>query len=299
MIRRLSISTIRMKSLQANIERISDYFTQDFRQPLTTDIFFRALVLYTFVKILFIWNVSATILQHHTMSFPRSVLGKALLLPAIFADAYLNAFYFGAVSFLVLAFFLRQNYIVRCLFFYLTFNLYVINLPLANGSDIVLFMLSLWCIPMGRYGPIKINDKWHLQKVLYNLALTLCQIQIVNTYLISGLDKLLSETWRSGEAFTYIRHLEFFYNPVLPQGLENSAWNFILSWCTILFELSFVVLVWNKHTRIATIIVGVIFNLFIWIVLSIPDFALLMIISFLIFLKDEDFKVLKLVNGKW
>ncbi len=219
---------------------------------------------------------------------------RSLLLPAIFANAYLNAFYFGAVSFLVLAFFLRQNYIVRFLFFYLTFNLYVINLPLANGSDIVLFMLSLWCIPMGRYGPIKINDKWHLQKVLYNLALMLCQIQIVNTYLISGLDKLLSETWRSGEAFTYIRHLEFFYNPVLPQGLENSAWNFILSWCTILFELSFVVLVWNRHTRIATIIVGVIFNLFIWIVLSIPDFALLMIISFLIFLKDEDFQVLKI-----
>jgi len=296
LIRSLSIYTIHMRSLQANIERISDYFTHDFRQPRTTDIFFRALVLYTFVKILFIWNVSATILQYHTISFPRSVFGKVLLLPAIFANTYLNAFYFGAVSFLILAFFLRANYIVRFLFFYLTFNLYVINLPLANGSDIVLFMLSLWCIPMGRYAPIKINDKWHLQKVLYNLALILCQIQIVNTYLISGLDKLLSETWRSGDAFTYIRHLDFFYNPVLPQGLENSSWNFILSWCTILFELSFVVLIWNRHTRIATIVVGVIFNLFIWLVLSIPDFALLMMISFLIFLKDEDFKALK--NGK-
>jgi hypothetical protein len=301
MIRPLSISTIRMKSLQANIERTGDYFTQEFRQPRTTDIFFRALVIYTFVKILFIWKVSATILQYHTMSFPRSVLGKVLLVPAILANAYLNAFYIGAVSFLVLAFFLRQNYIVRFLFFYLTFNLYVINLPLANGSDIVLFMLSLWCIPMGRFGPIKMNDKWHLQKVLYNLAVLLCQIQIVNTYLISGLDKLLSETWRSGDAFTYIRHLEFFYNPVLPQGLENSAWNFILSWCTILFELSFVVLILNRHTRIATIIVGVIFNLFIWIVLSIPDFALLMIISFVIFLKDEDFQVLKRFgkSSKW
>ena len=298
MIRPLSISTIQMKSLQANIERISDYFTREFRQPRTTDIFFRALVLYTFVKILFIWKVSAAVIQHHTMSFPRSVLGKALLLPAIFANAYLNAFYFGAVSFLVLAFCLQPNYIVRFLFFYLTFNLYVINLPLANGSDIILFMLSLWCIPMGRHAPIEINDKWHLQKVLYNLALTLCQIQIVNTYLISGLDKLLSETWRSGEAFAYIRHLEFFYNPVLPQGLENSSWNFILSWCTILFELSFVVLIWNRHTRIATIIIGVIFNLFIWIVLSIPDFAMLMMISFIIFLKDEDFQRLKMVSSK-
>jgi len=37
----------------------------------------------------------------------------------------------------------------------------------------------------------------------------------------------------------------------------------------------------------------VLFNLFIWIVLSIPDFALLMIISFLIFLKDEDYDKLK------
>jgi hypothetical protein len=288
-----------MKSLRVNIERISDYFTQDFRHPRTTDIFFRALVLYTFVKVLFIWKVSATILQYHTMSFPRSVLGKAFLLPAILANAYSNAFYFGTVSFLVLAFCLRPNYIVRILFFYLTFNLYVINLPLANGSDIILFMLSLWCIPMVRHAPININDKWQLQKVLYNLALILCQVQIVNTYLISGLDKLLSETWRSGEAFVYIRHLEFFFNPVLPKGFEDNAWDFVLSWCTILFELSFALLIWNRHTRIATIIIGVIFNLFIWIVLSIPDFALLMMISFVIFLKDDDFKVLKnLVSSK-
>ena len=113
-------------------------------------------------------------------------------------------------------------------------------------------------------------------------------LNVESCHAYGSVDKLLSEAWRSGEAFVYIRHLEFFYNPVLPRGFENNAWDFVLSWCTILFELSFVVLIWNRHTRIAAIIIGVIFNLFIWIVLSIPDFALLMILSFVIFLKDED-----------
>ena len=94
MIRPLFISIIRMKSLQVNIERISDYFTQDFRHPRTTDIFFRALVLYTFVKILFIWKVSATILQYHTMSFPRSVLGKVLFAAGDFGQRIFECFLF-------------------------------------------------------------------------------------------------------------------------------------------------------------------------------------------------------------
>ena len=128
------------------------------------------------------------------------------------------------------------------------------------------------------------------QIVVFNLGLILCQLQVVNTYLISGLDKLFSDTWRSGEAFAYITHLDFFYNPILPSGFEGPVWNLIFSWSTILFELLFVVLVWNRHTRLVILALGIFFNLYIWIVLSVPDFAILMIVSFLIFLKDEDYE---------
>ena len=146
---------------------------------------------------------------------------------------------------------------------------------------------------MGRFPSITIRGTTDFQKMIFNLGLVLCQLQIVNVYLVSGLDKLLSETWRSGDSFAYISHLDFYYNPLLPKMFENNPMNVILSWCTILFELLFVALVWTKRARLPILAIGVLFNLFIWIVLSIPDFALLMIISFLIFLKDEDYQQLK------
>ena len=58
---------------------------------------------------------------------------------------------------------------------------------------------------------------------------------------------------------------------------------------TILFELAFVVLVWFKKTRIPILIIGIFFHLFIWIVMSLPDFATTMIISYILFLKDTDY----------
>lgn len=284
-----------MRSAPENtsVARLVNYFTEEFRQPRTAKIFFRALVLYTVIKILFVWSISAKMVHSHSLPNPGSVAGKILLLPTILADRNVHVFYVAALTLLVVAFVLKPYYLIRLLFFYVTFNLYVINLPLSNGSAIVLFMLSFWCILMGRYPAITFKGGGNVQKVVFNLGLVLCQLQIINVYLVSGLDKLLSRTWRSGEAFGYIRQLDYYYNPVLPSVVEGSGWNLILSWCTILFELLFVVLVWNKRTRLPILVAGVFFNLFIWIVLSIPDFALLMTISFIIFLRDDDFQKLE------
>ena len=284
---------MRSALLNVDLEKIGNFFTEEFRQPRAAHIFFKGLVFYTFVKILFVWHISAAMVQNHTLPAPGSLPGKVLLMPTMLAGANVHAFYFAAIVLLVLAFLLKPYYVIRLLFFYITFNLYVINLPLANGSDIVLFMLSFWSILMGRYPSITIQGQTDFQKFIFNLGLVLCQLQIVNVYLVSGLDKLFNDTWRSGEAFAYISHLDFYYNPVLPKVFESSSWNFILSWCTILFELLFVALIWIKRARLPMLAIGVLFNLFIWIVLSIPDFALLMMISFLIFLKDEDYQKLK------
>ena len=284
---------MRLALLNVDPVMIGNYFTDEFRQPRATHIFFKGLVLYTLVKIVLAWQISAAMVANHNLPAPGSWAGKILLLPTMLAGINVHAFYFAAMTLLVLAFLLKPYYVTRLLFFYLTFNLYVINLPIANGSDIVLFMLSFWSILMGRFPSITIQRKTDYQKMIFNLGLVLCQLQIVNVYLVSGLDKLFSETWRSGESLAYITHLDFYYNPVLPEMFENDSINFILSWCTILFELLFVALVWTKRARLPILAIGVLFNLFVWIVLSIPDFALLMIISFLIFLKDEDYDKLK------
>jgi hypothetical protein len=272
------------------IERFRRFLSDEIHHPKASSIFFRALVVYTLGKVVFLWKVTSVIVDIHTLPFPRSFIGRVLLAPAGLAYEYLNPFYVMAIAFLIAAFFFERYYWVRLLFFYLAFNLYVINLPIANGSDMLLFMMGLWCIPTGR-SPMVQKQFWDdAQKIGYNVGLTLCQLQVVNVYLISGLDKLSSEAWQSGEAFEYIKHLELFYNPMLPDFFDNQFWNTVFSWSTISFELCFVGLVWFERTRRPILALGIIFNLFIWVVLSLPDFALIMMVSLLIFMKDEDYQ---------
>lgn len=150
-------------------------------------------------------------------------------------------------------------------------------------------MLAFWAMGMSMWPATK-NEKWNTMVILlFNVAVFLCQLQIVFIYLISGWDKLRSDIWRSGDAMSYITHLDFFYNQQFGV-LENHFVNLALSWITIVFELAFVVLIWFNRTRLMVLGIGVVFHLFIWFMLSLPDFALIMMISYLIFLRDGDYK---------
>lgn len=245
------------------------------------------------------WPISRMVISHHSLSLPKSFLGKVFMVPSFLAEQHLDIFYGTVICFLLVILFIKSHYVTNLIFFWVTFNLYVINLSISNGSDVVLFMLSLWCIPMARRPRFK-SEQWGvIQKAIHNLSLIFCQLQIVFIYVVSGWDKLLSETWRSGVAFAYIRHLEALYNPVLPDFLDSNFWNIAFSWSTILFELLFVVLVWSNKTRLPMLLAGTIFHLFIWVVLSLPDFALIMILSYLIFLKDSDYDRIKIWTRQW
>ena len=272
-------------SLQATVQ----YLVHDFNEPATARLFFRALVLLSFFKILMLWPFSHSVMNHHNITLPRSWFGKIILAPSFLANDNVDIFFAISLGFLVVAFFLRPNYFTTFLFFWLTFNLYIVYLPFANGADLVLFMLALWCIPIARKPTFKSETGSIIQKTCHNAGIILCQLQVIFIYLVSGWDKLASNAWRSGDAIDYVVHLRNLYNPMFGGMFENPGSQMVLSWLTILFELAFVVLVWFKKTRIPILIIGIFFHLFIWIVMSLPDFALTMIISYILFLKDTDY----------
>jgi len=264
-----------------------------FNEPRSMRIFFRAMVSYSVLKMILVWPVTATMMAYHSISLPGSVGGKLLLAPSFLANQHVNIFFSAAITCLLIILFTRSNYLGNLVFFWLTFNLYVINLPIGDGSDFVLFMLACWSVPIATSPRFQSEGRGVTQKVLYNLAQIFCQLQVIGIYLVSGLDKLSSSTWRSGEAFNYVRHLEVLYNPILPSVFERSGWDIAFSWSTILFELLFCILVWIRPFRLAMLLIGVIFHLFIWVVLSLPDFALIMIISYLVFLRDSDYETVR------
>ena len=275
------------------------YLVQDFQEPATARLFFRALVLLSFVKILMLWSFSHSVMNHHNITLPRSWVGKIVLAPSFLANDNVDILFAMSLAFLAVAFFLRPNYFTTILFFWLTFNLYIVYLPFANGADLVLFMLAFWCIPIAMKPAFKSDTGKIVQKTCYNAGIIFCQLQVIFIYLVSGWDKLSSEVWRSGEAIDYIIHLPNLFNPFFAGIFVNPLLQIVLSWTTIVFELAFAVFVWFDKTRIPILIIGVLFHLFIWVVMSLPDFAITMIISYILFLKDTDYHRMPARVKRW
>jgi len=125
-----------------------------------------------------------------------------------------------------------------------------------------------------------------VQLMLSNFSFLFCRVQLTLIYLQSGLDKLSSEVWRSGDAIFYITQLDFFFSPLLT---INESSFMILAWSTILFELSFALLIWVRKFRIALLTLGVVFHLGIAIFLSLPDFGIMMILTYSLFFPFEKF----------
>jgi len=279
---------------ESHIEKFAGYFTDRYHHPESIRIFFKALVAYTLVKTLLIWPVCRSIISFHALSLPRSVPGKIFMAQAYLADKFPDVFFIVSGCFLVLLLIARSTIVLRVLFFWLTFNLYIVGFPMSDGSDVVLFMLAFWSILMVQAAQSDSGITRVTRVTLFNLALVLCQLQVVFIYGVSGFDKMMSETWRTGVAFAYIEHLEFMYNPAFVGVFSSPVWNTVLAWSTILFELAFALLVWNNRMRIPMLVIGTVFHLFIWFVLNLPDFSVIMILSYLIFLRDSDYHKIKL-----
>lgn len=282
-----------------NVEhRFSQQFLDEKQNTWAIAVFCKALVVFVIVKIIVVWSVSLSINDLHIFIPSPSLLIRILFSPAGWASDHLSFFYSLSLLFLGFALFIRWNSFIGVLFFLLVLNLYRVNVSIANGADYVLLMLAFWAIGMGLGWPSVKSKKMNIVLILiFNVSVLLCQLQIVFIYLISGWDKLMSEVWRSGDAMSYIYHLDFLYNGNfrLP---ESHFINRMLSWLTIVFELAFVILIWFNRTRLMVLGIGLVFHLIIWFMLSLPDFALIMMISYLVFLKDEDYQYIRNLKFK-
>lgn len=256
---------------------------------LTAVVFCKALVVYLIVRMVAHWVVVAQIAPDRLLELPRAIIPRIFFWPSYWAGDHLHAFYMFAIAGLLILLWLPWNYIGAMFFFVLTFNLYRLNLGIANGSDLVLSMLACYSIGMAT------RPKWgsrfggEFQQIVFTLAVVFCQIQIAGIYFVSGWDKLTSDVWRSGEVFVRIMHYDPLFNPRFASFLDIPNVRLILSWLTILFELTFAGLVWFKRLKYYVLILGILFHFTIIVMLSLPEFGILMILSYLIFLNDEDY----------
>ena len=252
-------------------------------------IFCKVMLVFTVVKILFIWEASLALLSYYQFSTPGSFAGQVVFFPSLLADEHLSLVYIGFLLVLAVLLVLPWNYISGILFFWISFNLYRLNIPVMNGSDTVQLMLAGCMVFMTIQPRAKQFILSDLQVMSFNTAVIVAQLIVVCIYFISGLDKLLTESWRTGEAFAMIAQREQRAGVWGSAIIDNVLVCRMLAWTTIIFELSFVVLVWAQKFRLPVLLAGVVFHLVIAFTLTLYDFSLVMIASYFIFLRDDDY----------
>ncbi len=282
-----------MNKLATFIDSLASYFTGDFRHRRATTLFIKAMFLVALFRFIRLWMVSDVFFYDSIASFPRSLIGKIVLWPAIVAIDYPDYFFFFSTVILVIGLIARPNYIINALFFWIVLSFFKVRYPATNGADFVLLVLSGLMIPLSRWPQPGSEYFSIVRTAIYNTSRVLIQIQVLTIYLISGWDKITSELWRSGIAFEYIAHLDLMFNPIFTPLLEHSSTQFVMSWATILFELFFIPLVCFERTRLPALIAGLFFHMVIWLMLGLPDFAWTMVAAYPIFMKDKDFGLIR------
>jgi len=255
------------------------------RKRLTISIFCKSLYVFLFLKILFLWPVLHDVHQYSPYEL-RSSLHYFLYAPIKLAQFDLNIFLVSILILLLLALIQRVNYFISALIFWFSFSLSRLAFPIANGSDYVLNLFLFLSIFLAVVPAGKSDSLRNVQHVISNFAFLISKIQLSLIYVLSGFDKITSHAWRSGDAVYSIINLEYFINPNLPIP-DNQTLYRVLAWSIILIELTFPLLIWFTRFRTYALVAGIFFHVGIIFVLSLPDFGIVMILTYCLFIPFE------------
>lgn len=251
-------------------------------------LFCKCLYVFLLIKIVFLVPVLSDIMQDMPLkseSWIQSILFGPAKLAQFNSWLFLGLF----ICLIALGCFIKTNHYITILIFWFSFSLSRLIQPIMNGSDLVLNLFLFLSI---FFNVVSISQK-EIRLAISNFAVLFCRIQLALIYFLSGYDKLLSAAWRSGDAIQSVQHLEFFVSERFTSTLSQQTYLY-LAWVVILFELLFSILIWVRKFRFPLLIVGVVFHAGIIVFLNLPDFGVIMILSYLIFYPFKERKRLSM-----
>lgn len=265
--------------VQEFLNRNIEILWTDNRTLFVSTWFVRLTYLFAIVKVLLSWPISLIIVN--TSEFTGATLFH-LRLDWITENIHL--FLISFVGLLVFSLF-RSSYIIKTAILIFGILYFRIHISIINGSDAVLLGLFCFSVLIDHSGK---NLGLQLTRFLSNTGILLAKVHLSTLYFVSGMDKLMSPAWQTGKAINYLPNIDYLFNPHLASIFPTSPTiHFLLSWIIILFEVFFF-LAWFNPFRKWILIIGTLFHLSIAITLSLPDFGLVMIIYYVVFLVDQD-----------
>jgi hypothetical protein len=119
-------------------------------------------------------------------------------------------------------------------------------------------------------------------------ALRLIQIQISIGYLSAVLGKFATDQWREGTAVGYALRIDDVHRVAVPAFVtQSSTITTLLTYGTVVIELSLAVLIWNRRLRPLVLVLGVLLHLGIESSIMVGFFSYAMLASYLCFIPPE------------
>jgi hypothetical protein len=158
--------------------------------------------------------------------------------------------------------------------------------PLSSAHQ--LMTVLLFCLIWTETGQVwsvdarRADDETSRLLPAWPLWLMRCQVALV--YLSSGLYKLSYPMWRDGSAVHWALNLNVFHRAPWPLPVGVAPLEVLLTWGTLIFELTFWLLVLFKRTRPLALAGGVALHAGLFATLELGPFSFLMIASYVCYL---------------
>ncbi|MEN7546292.1 hypothetical protein AAG747_00140 [Rapidithrix thailandica] len=150
--------------------------------------------------------------------------------------------------------------------------------PILNGGDNLLIFVLLYLIfskCFDHFTLVKSEVKHgKLSLFVSNLAVYSICIHLGYVYFISAIHKIHSDVWFNGTALYYIMNLERFESPLNHYVSDSGFFTTMGTYFTLLFEMLFIFLVWNKHLKIVFLLSGILLHAGIYFFMMIYDFEI-------------------------
>jgi predicted DCC family thiol-disulfide oxidoreductase YuxK len=297
---KISPSFIFFRSL---FSRFIEFCVKENRYPLTLKYFRVSIFLWAILNISMslpyhqeIWGAKV---PHEVDSFqPQGYLdwAKGFILHPEFRPFYLVLCYSLFVTNILgaLGFFPRF-----CAVYYVivSANLDALAPSLGDGGTNLASLLIFYLIFADTNASGKKIDNLNIRYVsnaFSNASFLLMRIQVCIVYLAAGLYKATGDLWQKGTSLFYILQVDEFSTPLSRDLILSHPWLSVLgSYFTIVFQISFVFLAWRKTTAPFLVLLGVFFHLGIWLGMGLFTFALVMCVSYILFVDESDYRRLK------
>lgn len=272
------------------VKKLIGYFFSDANYKKQTVWFKKCLYLLILIKCTY-W------LYYFNLLFgPNSIVYPALEPTNTYRDLAFFLHYHPAD---ILSFLFIAGLILLCLIQLLTNKFYffvdfiiwffVLNLQnkiypsLTSGNYLLNQFLFFNCL-LTSYFSANQNWKHELKILMHNLGTVAIIIQICLLYFLSGYAKITNPDWYGGSAVSMVANIHRYslFHTIGVLQTKNTV-NAGLTYLVTFYQLCFPILIWIKKTKKIFLLIGLLMHLYIGLVMGLPEFAAIMILSYIYF----------------